>query len=331
MVTRWGGLALGSPNMSMLEIAEYDLNWGKVWDEFVMCARNGHFFFTRAYMEYHSDRFLDHSLVILNKGRVRALLPANRVEDTIYSHNGLSFGGLLVKDASGLELKHALDAVCRHFAAKGLRRLIYKAVPWIYHQQPAQEDLYFLYHMGATIVRRELSSAIALHRPYRYSKGKLSNLSRALKTDLEFCEESDPTEFMKLLEATLARRHNVKPTHNLGEISCLLGRFRTNMRVFGVRRRHELVAAALLFMTSHVAHTQYLASSESGREVGALDFLIDRLIDAELRNFTWLSFGISTEHAGKSLNEGLLHFKEAFGARGIIHETYELNMVGACA
>lgn len=38
----------------------------------------------------------------------------------------------------------------------------------------------------------------------------------------------------------------------------------------------------------------------------------------------FFSFGISTENKGKVLNEGLAFFKEAFGARGVVNNAYEL-------
>jgi hypothetical protein len=46
------------------------------WDEFVARAKNGTFLFFRQYMDYHADRFHDHSLLFFEENRLLALLPA---------------------------------------------------------------------------------------------------------------------------------------------------------------------------------------------------------------------------------------------------------------
>ena len=48
------------------------------WNNFLKSAKNLHFMFYREYMEYHSDRFVDHSLMIYtDDDKLIALLPAN--------------------------------------------------------------------------------------------------------------------------------------------------------------------------------------------------------------------------------------------------------------
>ena len=71
-------------------------------------------------------------------------------------------------------------------------------------------------------------------------------------------------------------------------------------------------------------HTQYLANSAAGREVAALDLVIDQLITGAFREFRYFSFGVSTEGNGKYLNSGLISQKEGFGARAVVHDVYEL-------
>ena len=79
-----------------MQIIKYEKKQKLVWDNFVTKAKNGHFFFYRDYMEYHSDRFHDFSLIIYNdKGNIMALLPASIDGDTVISHGGLTFGGFM--------------------------------------------------------------------------------------------------------------------------------------------------------------------------------------------------------------------------------------------
>lgn len=78
--------------MLYLQVTKYEGNRKLEWDNFLKSSKNGHFFFYRDYMEYHSDRFQDFSLIIYNdKGNIMALLPASIDGDTVMSHGGLTF------------------------------------------------------------------------------------------------------------------------------------------------------------------------------------------------------------------------------------------------
>ena len=50
-------------------------------------------------MEYHSDKFLDFSILIKSRdNKVIAVMPANRCGEVLHSHQGLTFGGLWCKE-----------------------------------------------------------------------------------------------------------------------------------------------------------------------------------------------------------------------------------------
>ena len=66
-------------------------------NSFIDQAKNATFLFNRNFMDYHSDRFQDFSMMIFNeKENLVALLPANRVDDIVYSHQGLTYGVLVL-------------------------------------------------------------------------------------------------------------------------------------------------------------------------------------------------------------------------------------------
>lgn len=66
------------------------------WDDFVGKAKNRHFFFYRDYMEYHSDRFHDFSLIIYNdKGNIMALISASIDGDNaLFRNNAELYKGI---------------------------------------------------------------------------------------------------------------------------------------------------------------------------------------------------------------------------------------------
>ena len=61
----------------MFDIIRYTKDKADEWNEFVARSKNGTFLFNRNYMDYHSDRFADYSLMFYRKGRLYALMPAN--------------------------------------------------------------------------------------------------------------------------------------------------------------------------------------------------------------------------------------------------------------
>ena len=196
----------------------------------------------------------------------------------------------------------------------------------MYFREPSQEDLYALFRHGARLVQRDLSSVLPLDRPREYTKGKKHNLAKARKRGLRVERSHDFAGFLGLLRSVLQGRHGVMPVHTESELTLLAARFPKEIQLHSAYEGDELLAGALIFVNPTVVHTQYLASSEAGRAAGALDFLIDHLIRDEFQDKHYLSFGISTEEQGHQINHGLLASKEAFGARSVVHDFYELPL-----
>ena len=133
------------------------------WDKFVSTSRNGHFMFYRDYMEYHSDRFSDYSLMFYDdKNRLISIFPANIFENSIYSHQGLTFGGMLIGSKCTTEKVCEIFFSAKSFLKKDgrIKKIIYKRIPDFYHKYPAQEDLYALYLLDAELSRRDVSVAV---------------------------------------------------------------------------------------------------------------------------------------------------------------------------
>ncbi len=313
------------PSSSTIDAAPYAPAHRAAWDGLVSVAPRTHFFFRRGFMEYHADRFPDASLLLWRNGRLRAVLPASREGDVVTSHGGLTFGGVVAAaDVTGVEMLALVERMLAHYRDAGVRRVRYKALPWIFGNAPREEDLYALARFGATLVRRELSSVVPLDGTRRYSKGKRHNLAKARRADLCVTRSSDYAGFMALAAARLQSRHGKQPVHSAAELAMLADRFPDHVRLYVAVRGAELLAGAVVFANPRVLHTQYLAASEAGQACGALDCVIDQLIATAGPADAWLSFGISTEEGGRVLNEGLLHSKEAFGAHGLVHDTYEV-------
>lgn len=312
--------------MNKISIRLYEESYRSEWDSIVRSSRNGTFLHTRDYIEYHGERFDERSIIIFNGEKPWAVFPATVHGETIISHAGLTFGGLVfgmdVRTSEILSIMEKISEFYREFCAK---KIIYKAVPYIFHSYPAQEDLYALFRINAVLVRRDISSAILLSKRPKYSSLRRRSVNKGRKAGLSVMEGEFFPEFHRLLSNVL-ERHGACPVHSVDELAYLQSKFPDNISLVGAFRNHELLAATWLFKFGSVVHTQYLANSEEGRKVGALDFVIDHVILSATPEIRMVNLGISTEQKGRFLNEGLISQKEGFGGRGVVYDHYEVSL-----
>lgn len=300
------------------------------WNRFNKIAKNGLFMFDRDYMEYHSDRFSDHSLLFYYKDALIALLPANISEGTLYSHQGLTYGGFIVDSRMKQHIMNECFAeLCDYLTENNIHDCVYKTVPHIFHRIPAEEDKYTLFINRAVLEKTEAATVIALDTPVKMPKGRKSQINRAQKKGIEIMErtgENSFRDFFALEEYVLQKYHNKTPAHTADEMILLRNYFPKNIRLYSAEYEKRMLAGLILYEYPNLIHTQYMAVDEEGRKDGALDLLIAVVTEQFRMEKKWLDFGISTEDGGKFLNEGLISQKEGFGGRTVVYETYRLSI-----
>lgn len=313
--------------MQSLEIRRYTPAFADEWNQFVAASKNGTFLFDRRYMDYHADRFQDHSLLFFRRGKLYALLPANVDGDTLYSHQGLTYGGLIMSDkttaAEVVDIFRLLNATLR---SEDIRKVLYKPVPWIYHQQPSEEDLYAIVEVCDVRLTRSLASTITREHPNAWYRIRKCGAQKAQQSGVVIEETEDYQPFWQILTANLQARYGLNPVHTLEEITLLHQRFPQHIRLFVAKEGNETIGGSVLYISNRVVHSQYIAASPRGREVHALDWLFDVVIRQSLEKHPYFDFGISTENQGTYLNEGLIYQKEGFGGRGICYDWYKWNL-----
>ncbi len=315
----------------MVEIRRYDPDNASTWDNFVETSRNGTFLFKRAYMGYHSDRFIDHSLMFYNaKGALLALLPANLAEHdgtlALYSHEGLTYGGLIVGDRAGTDdVLDIFRTTLAYLSENGFKMFYYKQMPTCYHLYPAQEDEYALWRMGAEIVVCNISTTIDLsqqffHIPLQYRRKR--GIARAARQGYTICETTDIAAFWRMMEDNLRTRYDASPVHSMSEMQLLMGRFPDNIKCFVAMKDNSVEAGVIIYLCRNVAHAQYIQSSPVGRADGALDLLLSTLIDSFALRYKYFDLGTSNEDGGYILNSNLIAQKEHFGGRGTTYKQW---------
>ncbi|MCR5251696.1 MAG: GNAT family N-acetyltransferase [Lachnospiraceae bacterium] len=314
----------------MIRLERYRSEKRGEWDVFVKHARNSLFLFERDYMDYHSDRFSDHSLLFYEEDELLAVLPANERDGELHSHQGLTFGGLLIGEkAKQHSVNDCLEALAGYMKENGLHRLHYKCVPHVFHRQPAEEDLYTLFRMGAVTEAVAASTVIDLKNPYKMTKGRKAQISRARRegVSIRIAEEKEEySRFIELENAVLSERHDTRAVHSAEELFLLHSRFPEQIRLYEALYGGELIAGCVVYVNPQTLHTQYMAANETARQLGALDLAVAAVMEDYRESHAFLDFGISTERDGKELNGGLIAQKESFGGRTNVYVRLGLEM-----
>ena len=313
----------------MITIEKYTAQSKHEWDDAVRNSRNGTFLHLRDYMDYHSDRFADFSLVARDGENIVAVLPACRKGNTLYSHRGLTYGSWLVplRHFDATTMMEVWEASVQFLQDEGIEEIVYKPVPHIYHRYPCEEDLYTIFRAGGVLVESNISTTIDLDEPLPFDRGNKRNVNLALKSGVEVKESGDWQGYWDVLDALLMEKYDRHPVHSLDEILLLHSRFPENIKLYTAMLGDEILAGVVMYYCGNeVAHCQYIASTEHGRELKALTLLFDNLIKKSSQaGYRYFDFGISTENGGLYLNEGLVRQKCRMGGRGIVYQVFKVK------
>ncbi len=313
----------------MFEIRRYGESDKETWNDFVKRSRQGTFLFDRAYMDYHRDRFTDCSFMFFKQGKLYALLPANVVDDTLWSHQGLTYGGLITNEhATAAEVCALFEELMPFLGGMGIRRVVYKPMPWIYQRLPAEEDLYALFNRcHARLYVRNVSSVIIKNNALKWRRIRQFGANKAAKEGIDVQQDSTAfREFWPVLESNLYSTYHAKPVHSLGEILRLHDAFPENIRLYVARYDTKVIGGVLLYVTPQVVHTQYISATNEGKKLHAIDAIFRKILVEDFQGQEYFDFGTSNENMGHYLNEGLIYQKEGFGGRAVCYDWYEMTI-----
>ena len=312
----------------MYEIKRYTESQKEEWNDFITDSKNGTFLTNRNYMEYHSDRFHDFSLMFYSKNKLSAVLPGNIIDNTFYSHKGLTYGGLITDSkCKTADVCHIFEETNAYLKEQGIRKIVYKPAPWIYFTLPAEEDLYAITNVcHARITGRDISSTIVLGNKLKFGELRRRCMKKAKADGIEIRESEDIETFWKILDNNLENKYGVPPVHTCDELKLLAGRFPENIKLYMAYLGEEALGGTVTYINKSTVHTQYISASPKGKATGALDLLFYELINNVFKDYTYFDFGKSTEREGTYLNENLIFQKEGFGGRGVCYDTYEWEL-----
>lgn len=313
--------------MKAFTVKQYQSNFRTDWDTFVTQAKNSTFLFQRDFMEYHQDRFQDYSLLVFQGKKVVAILPANRVANTVYSHQGLTYGGVvLLPDSKLYDVIYIFKSILEFLNGAGIQSLQLKLLPSIYCDTFSDEISYLMYVCHAKLVMKHNLSVINLTQEVPISKTRKQCIRRGKENGLVIKEESELATFWEqLLIPNLEQKYHSKPVHTLQEIMNLKQKFPNEIRHFNVYYEEKLVGGTTVFISKNVVKPQYIAGNEQNNELGSIDFLYHYLLTEVAKNKRYFDLGPSHENNGLSIVKNINYWKESFGAHSVVQDFYEVE------
>lgn len=313
----------------MFEIRHYTPDKEAEWNQFVEQSKNGTFLFDRGYMDYHQDRFEDYSLLFYLDNKLYALLPANRKGDVLYSHQGLTYGGLVMDEhCRTAQICELFKRLNEYLKDAGFQTVIYKHIPSDYYQLPSDEDLFALAGVcRATLHSRTVSSVVDLTHRLPLSQLRKRGVRKAKTHLLQVMETDDFAAFWQILGDNLQEKYHAYPVHSLEEITLLHDRFPKHIKLYVVKKDEVVIGGTVLYVTHHTVKTQYISANEVGKQLGAIDLLFDTLLKKyAFEGCRYFDFGTSNRPEDDTLNESLIHQKEGFGGRAVCYDTYKWTL-----
>lgn len=292
-----------------------------------MHSENGNFLFHRNFMEYHQDRFKDASVILLDeKDNILALFPANVREDIVYSHQGLTYGGIILKNRKHIrEIIRYFYYIADYFKNQNIKQILYKVIPNYISQKPCDSEHFIMKMINAELIKVDTSFVVHLNENIELQERRKRSIKKAEKQNIEIITDNNFELFWKeILEPNLWERYKAKPVHTLQEILLLHQRFPQNILQANAYLNKKIVAGVTLFIFENTVHCQYISSIDEGRQSGAIDLLFYRLIQQYAQSKKFFSMGTSNND-GNDLNLGVSEYKESFDTKIYAHFHYLLN------
>ena len=319
-----------------MKIIPYSSNHAKEWDHFVKTIGQDTLLHTRKFLSYHGERFVDKSLLLFDDAKsIQAVFPAAinpKNSNCIISHPGATYGGLVINpNFNATEVQRAIEIICKYYHTNNFKEIRWKTVPSHLATPNAPFEHWALLQTGFNVVSMDIWNIINLQLPRNLSKRR-RKLLRDLKSSGICVSQGgldDIPIFHNILTQNLNEKYNTVPVHSVEELFFLFNQFPNQIQLLKVCcNNNSMLGGTVLFQASpHCTHTQYIASSQQGRELSALKLLLEEAIENSMtRGNQYFSFGASTEKRGTCFNLGLYKFKSSFGSEPVNQVQYKFTI-----
>ncbi len=297
------------------KILKYHQTLQRDWDDLIKRSSNGTFLHFRNYMDYHAQRFEDFSLMIYEDLKLRAVLPAHRIENDIFAHKGLTYSDFIFQKKLKTGRKIAIvEQTLQFLYRQNIRNLYIYTIPFIF-QSVTDESTAYIYHKTGAGVEKILPFFVIDNRNgTRPNQNRRKNYKKLLQYNFLINNDIDDLEgFWRIVEKNLQKRYGTSPVHSVDEINLLARRFPKQIQLFTVKSKDRILAGALVYFVNQTAHFQYIHAYDDSKSRLAVEFLTFELVK-RFRNYSYISFGNSSV-SHNNLNKNLVYWKESLGCQ----------------
>ncbi|MEM5565401.1 FemAB family protein [Psychroserpens sp. AS72] len=281
-------------------------------------------------MEYHQDRFDDYSLMIFKEEQLLAVFPANISEAIVFSHQGLTYGGLVFKNELNTKiLVEVYETLVAFLKAENIKSIVVKPLLDFYNFQRTKSVGFWQTQDNSAVIKRNIVLAIDFNSEYKIHKTKLKRYKKLEKNG--FTIKEGKLEFEKFWNTILVKRlkekHNSKPIHDLSEIQYLHDRFESEICQYNIYNDENLLAGITIFKKGLVVKSQYGMASVEGEQSNALDmlfvYLIHKFRDEGMHYF---SMGTVNDDSKLGFSKGMLKQKQELGCSTYFQDIIKVEL-----
>jgi hypothetical protein len=316
-----------------MDVIRYEKKYHDQWEDFILSSNNGTIFHTRKFLSYHSPhKFKDSSLLFFDNKKIIALLSAAEIKkddlQTLSSHQGASYGGFVYKDSLSLRQSFDLtESLLDYSSNNKFERILITNSPFVYQKRYSNYIDFAFMKNGFQYLKREVSSVISLDVDENdvlklFKPEARTAVRKAEKLGVEIRRSDDYEDYYKILKSNLEMRHNVQPAHTLEELIKLKKLFPEDIQLIGAYVKNKLIAGVVNFYCNEkVILVFYISHNPEYQNYRAVNLLFFNVIKDSIRKgLSYLDFGLFTVNMDP--NWGLGRFKENFGARGILRDSW---------
>lgn len=311
-----------------MEIIRYDDTLKVVWDKFIEESYVSSFLLKRDFIEYHKHLYDECSIIVKNDNELVLIIPACKIGATFSSFHFLTYGGFIlpnkIYDFSFLEKAFIMAENYIKEVLK-LEQILIKRIPWFYHKNPNEDDLFLFLKLKYRLFYKDISSVMKVD--YDLLPSKKSYNHRKAKRDGLLMQLSNTSRgVLEIMNHNLDKYGKIA-VHSFDQLDYLKDKFSNEIIFLEVldNSRKILYGGCVLFIVNKVVHIQYLSSSELGRKRRVIDFIIGELLSM-YPEYEYIDYGISTERQGSYLNDSLFNAKRELGFGSACYDVYEKHL-----
>lgn len=264
-------------------------------------------------MDYHHDRFNDASLMVFKNDRLVACVAGNQVDQSFYSHQGITYGGIIFQQDAVSIITDIIDVIMQYLTAR-YHFIEWRWQPAIYN--PIHDNMInYLNQLGCNTIIAYNNMHVNLNKELRFSSKKTAGYRNGKFDKFNLVVNHDFNSYWNLvLKPRLLDKYNSKPVHSLSEINLLASRFPDQIKQYLVYSDDKLLAGVTFFIKDTIVKSQYAAATVNGMKTRALEYLyVEAIRSFKHSGLQYLDFGHVNDRDGV-INKGLKRFKEELGA-----------------